>query len=106
MLAATLVGPSGHVVAFEPDPENLARLRANLAHNDCKNVTVIEKAVTNRVGEIEFFINSDDSGGNALWDPAQYPGNVKCLANPIPLTGAGDDARRRMGANCGCRPRR
>jgi FkbM family methyltransferase len=86
VLAAMLVGPSGHVVAFEPDPENLARLRANLAHNECQNVTVIEKAVTNQVGDIEFFINSDDSGGNALWDPAQYPGNVKCVANPIRLT--------------------
>ncbi len=86
VLASLLVGPSGHVVAFEPGPENLERLRANLAHNDCKNVTVIEKAVTNQVGEVEFFINSDDSGGNALWNPAQYPGNVKCLATPIRLT--------------------
>jgi len=39
VLAAILVGPTGHVVAFEPGPENLERLRANLAHNDCKNVT-------------------------------------------------------------------
>lgn len=85
-LAAMLVGPTGHVVAFEPGPENLARLRANLALNDCTNVTVIEKAVTNQVGDVEFFINSDDSGGNALWDPAQYPGNEKCLATPIRLT--------------------
>jgi FkbM family methyltransferase len=85
-LAAMLVGPMGHVVAFEPGPENLARLRANLALNDCTNVTVVEKAVTNQVGDVEFFINSDDSGGNALWDPAQYPGNVKCLATPIRLT--------------------
>jgi FkbM family methyltransferase len=86
VLAAMLVGPTGHVVSFEPDPENVARLRANLVLNDCKNVTVIEKAVTNQVGDIEFFINSDNSGGNALWDPAQFPGNEKCLATPIRLT--------------------
>src|SRR5258708_6355023 len=66
VLAALLVGPTGHVVAFEPDAENAARLRANLALNDCSNVTIIEKAVTNRVGDIEFFINSDNSGSNAL----------------------------------------
>ena len=83
VLAALLVGPTGHVVAFEPDAENVARLRANLALNDCTNVTIIEKAVTNRVGDIEFFINSDNSGGNALWDPAQFPGNVKSLATPM-----------------------
>jgi FkbM family methyltransferase len=86
VLAAMLVGPTGHVVSFEPDPENVARLRANLALNDCTNVTVIQKAVTNQVGDVEFFINSDNSGGNALWDPAQYPGNEKCLANPIRRT--------------------
>jgi FkbM family methyltransferase len=86
VLASLLVGPSGHVVAFEPGAENLERLHANLTHNDCKNVTVIEKAVTNQVGDVAFFINSDDSGGNALWDPAQYPGNVKCLATPIRRT--------------------
>ena len=86
VLASLLVGPSGHVVAFEPDPENLERLRANLALNDCKNATVIEKAVTNQVGEVEFFINSDDSGGNALWDPAQFPGNQKSLATPKRFT--------------------
>jgi FkbM family methyltransferase len=78
VLAAMLVGPTGHVVAFEPDDENLARLRGNLALNDCSNVTVIEKALTNQVGDVEFFINGDNSGGNALWDVAQYPGNVKC----------------------------
>jgi FkbM family methyltransferase len=86
VLAAMLVGPLGHVVAFEPDAENLARLRANLALNNCTNVTTLEKAVTNQVGEVEFFINSDNSGGNALWDPAQYPGNVKSLATPKRIT--------------------
>ena len=82
VLTSILVGPTGRVVAFEPGAENLRRLRANLAHNDCRNVTIIEKAVTNQMGQIEFFINSDDSGGNALWDPSRYPGNSKSLAAP------------------------
>jgi FkbM family methyltransferase len=89
VLASVLVGPTGHVVAFEPGADNLERLRANLGHNDCKNVTVIEKAVTSQVGEVVFYINSDDSGGNALWDPSQFPGNVKSLANPMPIRMAG-----------------
>jgi FkbM family methyltransferase len=86
VLAALLVGPTGHVVACEPDPGNVARLRANLALNECANVTIIEKAVTNQVGEVEFFLNSDTSDGNALWDPAQFPGNVKCIAAPKRIT--------------------
>jgi len=85
LLAATLVGPAGHVVAFEPDAANLVRLRANCTLNDLRNVTVIEKAVTSQEGQVRFFINSDDSGGNALWDPGQFPGNQKSLANPVSL---------------------
>jgi FkbM family methyltransferase len=85
VLASVLVGPTGHVVAFEPGADNLERLRANLGHNDCKNVTVIEKAVTNQVGEVVFYINSDDSGGNALWDPRRYPGTPKTLATAMRL---------------------
>ncbi|HLH93739.1 MAG TPA: FkbM family methyltransferase [Xanthobacteraceae bacterium] len=85
VLAALLVGPSGHVVAFEPDAGNVERLRGNLVLNNCTNVTVVEKAVTNRVGEVAFFINSDDSGGSALWDVGQFPGNVKTQAAPIRL---------------------
>jgi FkbM family methyltransferase len=82
LLASLLVGSTGHVVAFEPGAENIERLRANLALNDCKNVTIIEKAVIDRVGEVEFFINSGNAGGNALWDIAQWPGYVE--ANGIP----------------------
>jgi hypothetical protein len=39
VLAAMLVGPTGHVVSFEPDPENVARLRAvsPLPHGDPAN---------------------------------------------------------------------
>jgi FkbM family methyltransferase len=83
VLASILVGPTGRIVAFEPSAENVERLRANLAYNDCKNVTVVEKAVTDQVGEVEFFINSGNSGGHALWDIGQWPGYVE--QNGIPL---------------------
>jgi FkbM family methyltransferase len=82
VLASILVGPTGRVVAFEPSAENVERLRANLAHNDCKNVTIIEKAATNQVGEVEFFINSGNSGGHALWDIGQWPGYTEENGTP------------------------
>ena len=83
VLASILVGPTGRVVAFEPGTDNLERLRANLALNDCKNVTIIEKAVMNQVGEVEFFINSGNSGGNALWDIGQWPGYIEENGTPV-----------------------
>ncbi len=39
-LLSRLVGASGQVLAFEPEPENLTLLRANLDQNQCRNVTV------------------------------------------------------------------
>jgi FkbM family methyltransferase len=90
VLSSLLVGPTGRVIAFEPGAGNLERLYANLAHNDCQNVTVIEKAVTNQVGEIEFFINAGNSGGNAIWDIGEWPRYLEMHGTPtrvaIPAT--------------------
>jgi FkbM family methyltransferase len=83
VLTSILVGPRGRVVAFEPGGENLTRLRANLALNDCDNVTIVEKAVINHVGEVEFFLNNADSGGNALWDVGQWPGYLENHEAPL-----------------------
>lgn len=40
------VAPSAHVVAFEPDPDNIARLHKNLVTNRVSDVTVIPMAVS------------------------------------------------------------
>lgn len=50
LLAARLVGPAGLVVAFEPLARNLEYLRRHLALNGSDNVTVIDAAVSDRVG--------------------------------------------------------
>jgi len=57
VLAASLVGPSGHVVAMEPAPSCLARLKANLQRNAFANVSVVEKVVTEHAGEEIFHLN-------------------------------------------------
>ncbi len=81
MLSAALVGPAGKIVSFEPDERNRDRLNTNLALNSFNNVTLVGNPASNKVAPVEFFINSDDSGGNALWDPGQFPGNTKSQAN-------------------------
>ena len=89
ILAGTLVGPTGRVLSLEPDPANCARLRNNVAINGYDHVTVVDRPAIDVAGPVEFFINSDDSGGNALWDPGQFPGNVRSSANRrvLPLAG-------------------
>ena len=51
-LASRLVGPKGRVVAFEPDPENLARARHNAKLNSLGNVEFIQAAIGEPVGTI------------------------------------------------------
>ena len=50
ILGARLVGDSGSVVAFEPEPRNVAALRDNVALNDFANVTVVAAAVSSSTG--------------------------------------------------------
>ncbi len=45
VMASSLVGESGRVIAVEPDPENLVSLKRNVAINSLKNVEVVEKAL-------------------------------------------------------------
>jgi FkbM family methyltransferase len=54
LLAARLVGPSGQVVAFEPDRANLRYLRAHVRANRLKQVTVLPLAVGEQSGQFRF----------------------------------------------------
>jgi FkbM family methyltransferase len=54
LIASRFIGPSGKIVAFEPDPENAAALKANLAKNGITQVTVEEAAVWSSAGHVTF----------------------------------------------------
>jgi len=54
LLAAQLVGETGQVIAFEPDPKNAAFLRQHIQRNGWKNVTVLQAAVGDREGVVNF----------------------------------------------------
>jgi FkbM family methyltransferase len=54
---ARLCGPRGHVVAFEPSPDNLARLKSNVGK--LPNVTIHASAVGDRSGFIPLYLSPD-----------------------------------------------
>ena len=60
VIGARLVGQQGYVCAFEPTPELADRIRHNCRINDFENVTVVESAVCNHNGTIEFGSNKFD----------------------------------------------
>jgi FkbM family methyltransferase len=51
---ARAVGPSGHVVACEADPVSAQVLRANVSDNGLSTVSVVEAAVSDHTGDVEF----------------------------------------------------
>lgn len=59
LIAARKVGNSGHVYAFEPGLRELNLLRHNIAINNLANVTIIERAVSNKRGTTQFAISTD-----------------------------------------------
>jgi len=54
VLASRVLGCPGQVVAFEPDPQNIAFLRRHLEMNAIENIRVVEAAVSDRCGEAMF----------------------------------------------------
>ncbi len=68
VIGARLVGPTGHVYAFEPVPDMAQRIRRNADLNDFENVTVIEAAVHETTGPVSFAASSsaDMLGSNLL----------------------------------------
>ena len=72
LIAARLVGPSGHVYAFEPVGESAAAVRANASLNGFGNVTVLESAVAAASGR-ERLVVVDDLSWSRLERSRQHP---------------------------------
>ena len=75
LLSAALVGPTGQVLTFEPNPENYKRLKANIEGNKFHHITTINRPVTADGSSMTFYTNQDNDGGHALWNPGLHHGN-------------------------------
>ena len=65
---AKLVGESGHVFAFEPDPSNFELLSKNIKENNYNNVTLIQKAVSNENSKIRLYISKRNLASHRIFD--------------------------------------
>ena len=69
LILAKLVGPSGKVFAFEPDPRNLALLKKNIECNNYKNVIIVPKAVSNVNEKCTLYVGQKTFGQNRIYKP-------------------------------------
>ena len=66
VLLASLVGPTGRVIACEPDPGNAALLRRSVAENQFTHVQVVEAAVTGGEGRATLYQDASWHGVHSL----------------------------------------
>ena len=69
LLFAKLVGPQGHVFAFEPEPKNFELLTKNVNVNGYTNVTLIQKAVSNNTEIKNFYLTNKNTISHRLSKP-------------------------------------
>ncbi len=82
LLGAQLVGPTGRVIAFEPEADAYRYLTANISNSAFTNVLAINKAVADTDGEREFRRNALEKGFLTHGDSPRAQGD----GGPAPLT--------------------
>ena len=70
LIAARQVGPSGFVIAFEPEPQIRSLLVSNVGMNHFSNIEVRAFGVADRVGEVDFV--SRPHSGNSMVLPRKH----------------------------------
>jgi FkbM family methyltransferase len=76
VLAASIVGPAGRVVAFEPHPGNAALWRSNMERfGDIGRLH--QRAASDRTRPAELFVSPDNSGDNRMFRSHGF--------NPVPI---------------------
>lgn len=87
-LMASLVGPEGHVVAFEPVPQNLALLRRTITENGFdERIRLLEAAVGEQAGEAHLIhlpleAGALNSGGSYLRRAGDVPEKHEVVTAP------------------------
>ncbi len=68
LFASRAVGPTGTVIAVEPDPDNFALLKLNVSKNGVKNVRLVQKAVSDAAGSVALYQYDDNRARLSLRD--------------------------------------
>lgn len=84
LLGAREVGPTGKVVAFEPNEHLAGRVRNNITANKFDNVTLIEKGCSDTVGQAQLYEFEGEAFGTLSM--SKLPGKTVQEVTEIELT--------------------
>ena len=80
---AKQVGPAGRVMAFEPIPRNLERMRQTIAVNELTTIKLLDVAASDSCGEANIRITDNLSTPSLVWhrnDSSSTELNIKTVA--------------------------
>jgi FkbM family methyltransferase len=77
LLASRLVGKTGHVLAFEPNPSVYQRLLGNLQRNAVTNVTAVNEALSRTAGVLPFYEGPSQHTGISSLRPLEQASVVR-----------------------------
>ena len=76
LIAARAVGPTGRVVAFEPEPSNAACIAEQLRLNELPQCHVVQKAVGDKSSTMIFRRGDDSSTGRLIAEGERLPADI------------------------------
>lgn len=85
IMASKNIGPLGKVLAFEPEENNFKLLLKNIEINECKNIILVKKAISDRDGFSELFIHRDNLGMHSLVSDSSQNGPIRQNVETITL---------------------
>jgi FkbM family methyltransferase len=97
LLASLIVGPQGRVIAIEPSPSIVTKLRKNLSLNPLLNIRVVPVAVNSERGTVSIYTGSKSNTAHTTtvaYDGATKECDVECLPLSEILT---DEDRSHLG---------
>ena len=86
ILAARLIGPKHRVLAVEPQPLVVGKLKGNIALNGIENVDVVQAALTKSEGPVDFFVpKSGWESHGSMRSNGTFPPQSKVTVPGVPL---------------------
>ncbi len=80
IVASKLVGKTGKVYAFEPDPRSRILLEKNIKENNCRNVFVVKEALAAKNGRATLLQDSANPGESSLTSSTTKAQNTMVIA--------------------------
>jgi FkbM family methyltransferase len=83
LLAASIVGPEGRVLAFEPNPEIRTVLLENIGRSGYQNIEVCPACCADSPGRVKLFLNRSHNSGGCSMSSGNAASNIAIEVDAI-----------------------